>query len=221
MCEVITYSCLLGFDCVVFDLDGTLCDTLCDIERSLSATFLRYDYPLPDMSRLRVGPPLSVMIDELLDGNIDRKFVERIAASYREHYELSDYAVSPLYCGVYELLLRLKSAGKRLAVATLKREVSTLRLIDRRGIAGFFDVIFCCDSGGKTYTKDQMLDEIIVQLNINPANTIFFGDSVSDINAGKKTGITTVAVLFGYGEPADLIATKPTYCCNNYTELIS
>ncbi|MDR2642494.1 MAG: HAD family hydrolase [Planctomycetaceae bacterium] len=220
MCEVITYSRLDLCDSVIFDLDGTLCDTIGDIERSLVDTFSRCDYPLPDMKRLRVGPPLAVMIEELLGGNVDRTFVDKIAAEYRENYETSDYGISPLYCGVFELLLKLKSTGKKLAVATLKREASTLRLVKRREIAAFFDTIFCCDTSGKMYTKDQMLAEIISQLNINPANTIFFGDSVSDIAAGKKNGIATIAVLFGYGDPTDLIASKPDYICNNYIDLL-
>jgi phosphoglycolate phosphatase len=101
----------------------------------------------------------------------------------------------------------------------LKREASTLRLLERHEITDFFDAIFCCDTGGKMYTKDQMLADITTQLNINPANTIFFGDSVSDMNAGKKTGIATVAVMFGYGEPNELIATKPEYICNQYSDL--
>jgi phosphoglycolate phosphatase len=121
MCKIITYSCLEGYDCVVFDLDGTICDTIGDIERSLSDTFLRYDYPLPDMNRLRVGPPLAVMIDELLGGNVDRDFVDKIAATYRKNYEASNYSSSPLYRGIFELLLKLKVAGKKLAIATLKR----------------------------------------------------------------------------------------------------
>ncbi|MDR1290502.1 MAG: HAD hydrolase-like protein [Planctomycetaceae bacterium] len=221
MIEAITYSQLELFDCIVFDLDGTLCDTIGDIKRSLADTFLRCDCPMPDMGRLRVGPPLAVMIDELLGGNTDRAFVDKIAAEYREYYESSNYEVSPLYCGVFELILRLKSAGKKLAIATLKREVSTLRLIECRKMDKFFDRIFCCDTGGEMYSKDQMLAQITTQLNIAPANTIFFGDSVSDITAGQKIGVKTVAVLFGYGEPDALIAANPDHICNNYTDLLT
>jgi phosphoglycolate phosphatase len=158
------------------------------------------------------------MIDELLGGNVDQDFVEKIASAYREDYESSNYEISPLYPGTFELLLRLKSIGKKLAVATLKREMSTLRLIDRRNISGFFDTIFCCDTGGIMYTKEQMLAAIISQLGIKASETIFFGDSVGDITAGQKNGITTVAVLFGYGTPEELIAAKPDYICNNYAE---
>ncbi|MDR1053759.1 MAG: HAD family hydrolase [Planctomycetaceae bacterium] len=221
MIEVIKYSQLALCDCVVFDLDGTLCDTIGDIRRSLLDTFLRCDCPVPDMGRLRVGPPLTVMIDELLGGNTERSFVDKIAAEYREYYESSNYDVSPLYGGVFELILRLKSLGKKLAIATLKREASTLRLVECRNIGKFFDKIFCCDTGGEMYSKDQMLAQITSQLNISPANTIFFGDSVSDITAGQKIGVKTVAVLFGYGEPDELIAANPNYICNNYTDLLT
>jgi phosphoglycolate phosphatase len=221
MCKVITYSRLELCDCVVFDLDGTLCDTVGDIKRSLADTFLRCDYPAPDMDRLRVGPPLATMIDELLGGNVEQSFVDKIAAAYREDYELSNYDISPLYNGAFELLLRLKSAGKKLAVATLKREASTLRLLQKRGIIKFFDAIYCCDTGGKMYSKDQMLFEITECLNVDLSKTIFFGDSTGDIIAGQKNSITTVAILFGYGNPKDLIAIKPDYICNNYTDLIS
>jgi phosphoglycolate phosphatase len=205
----------------VFDLDGTLCDTMGDIKRSLEDTFLRCDYPVPAMDRLRVGPPLATMIDELLGGNVDRNFVDKIAAAYREDYEISNYDISPLYNGAFELLLRLKSAGKKLAVATLKRETSTLRLLQKRGIIKFFDSIYCCDTGGKMYSKDQMIAEIIKQLNVDASNTIFFGDSVGDIEAGQKNKVKTVAILFGYGNPKDLIAVKPDYVCNDYIDLIS
>ncbi|MDR1485772.1 MAG: HAD hydrolase-like protein [Planctomycetaceae bacterium] len=221
MCEIIRYAHLALCDCIIFDLDGTLCDTMGDIKRSLSATFSRYELPLPDMNDLRVGPPLSDMIGELWGGEVDNEFVDKIAAAYRENYESCDYSDSLLYSGVFELLLRLKKAGKKLALATLKREASTLRLLECRAITGFFDAIFCCDTNGKMYTKDQMLAEIITQLNINPAKTIFFGDSASDIIAGKKNGIVTVAALFGYGKKTDLLDAKPDYLCNNYSDAVS
>ncbi|MDR1924323.1 MAG: HAD family hydrolase [Planctomycetaceae bacterium] len=220
MLENITYSRLLLSRCVIFDLDGTLCDTIGDIERSLVATFERCDFPVPNMSRLRVGPPLSDMIRNLVGQDIDKSFIDNLAASYREDYESSDYGVSPLYSGAFELLVRLKSAGKKLGIATLKREASTMRLVDCKEIRAFFDTIFCCDSRSRLYTKDQMLATIIDELDILPSDAIFLGDSANDIEAGQKNGIPTVAVLFGYGDPEDLIAAKPNYICENYTELI-
>ncbi len=211
---------LMRSRCVVFDLDGTLCDTEEDIYTSFHNAVRECGLEITDASRLRIGPPLKEMIRFAVGEQVESDMIERISATFRRIYTECDFPTSPLYPGAWELLHRLRDAEIPLAVATLKREAPTRRLLEKKGILPFFRSVYSCDSGGEAWTKERMLVSILEEANAQATQTIFFGDSTGDIQSGRAIGTATVAVLYGYGDGSELLASKPDFICEDLTELI-
>ncbi len=211
---------LLQSRCVVFDLDGTLCDTEEDIYASFHDAVRKCGLEITDASRLKIGPPLQEMIRSAVGEEVEPDMIERISATFRRIYTECDFPTSPLYPGALELLHRLQDAEIPLAVATLKREAPTRRLLEKKGVLPFFQSVYSCDSGGETWNKERMLETILEEADAPATHTIFFGDSTGDIQSGRATGIPTVAVLYGYGDGRELLASEPDFICEDLTELI-
>ena len=206
--------------CVIFDLDGTLCDTEADILQAFHEAVRQADLAITDGNALRIGPPLETMIRNAVGINVKPEIVQQITDAFRQIYKQSDFPNSPLYPGAWELVHQLKAAGKFLAVATLKRELPTKRLLEKREILSLFDASYSCDSNGEPWTKERMLQTIMTDANVSPQETVFFGDSTGDIFAGREIGVITVAVLFGYGEKQELFDSQPDFCCENLSNVV-
>ena len=205
--------------CVVFDLDGTLCDTEADIVQSLQEALHQSGLAVADGNAVRIGPPLDTMIRSAVGENVEPAIIQQIADTFRHIYKRSDFPSSPLYPGAWELVHQLKAAKIFLAVATLKRDEPTKRLLEKREILSLFDATYSCDSGGESWTKERMLQTIMTAANAAPQEAMFFGDSTVDILAGRNVGVATVAALYGYGDKQELFESLPDFYCENLTDI--
>lgn len=221
MPKSITLETCYAADCVAFDFDGTLCDSIGDIVGVFRVVLDRFGFSNVKLDDVRIGPPLDEMVrnalaGELPDGKAKDDLVNAMVPAYRELYDQCDFKESPLYPGVWELLEELKRRNIPLALATYKRSSSTELILAKKGITSFFEHILCCDTGGKRWSKTDMLTFVHQTVDVSPQKTLFFGDSVTDITAAQSTQTVSVAALYGYGDPEELIRLKPDYvCCNS------
>lgn len=215
----ITGERLFASQTVIFDFDGTLCDSAGDIKKAFVDSTAVCGYDPATLREIPIGPPLAESLLAGLGRSIDDAALEKLVATYRECYNESDFLLSPLYPGALELLQRLKASGKRIALATNKNERGTRRILDLKGITPLFDSILCHDTGGEFQTKENMLLTILGETQTPKENALFFGDAVTDITAGRNVGLTTVAALYGYGNRDEVLAAKPDFICENIAEL--
>jgi len=200
---------------VVFDLDGTLIDSAYDVALAYCRALSAFGFEPPPPEPLQIGPPAETMVRDMIGKDVDETMIADIVSEFRRYYGLSDYPATKLYPGAAELLKRLKDEGSRLFIATYKRFDLARRVLEIKGIAGFFDDVLSVERGGERWTKHRMLTYIMETTQTPPAKTFFFGDSISDIQAGCDLGVQTVAVLYGYGTPAELLALQPDFVCEN------
>jgi phosphoglycolate phosphatase len=175
--------------------------------------------PPPEM--LRIGPPAEKMVSNMIGQDADSVLVADIVSEFRRCYDASSYPETKLYPGAEKMLKQLKNAGIRLSIATYKGTVSTQRLLEIKGIAEMFDEILSSNLNGERWTKQRMLSHIMEATQTQAAETFFFGDSVGDIQAGRDHGIATVAVLYGYELPENLIAAGADFVCHSFAELLT
>ena len=206
---------------VVFDLDGTLADTVGDIAEAYCRALPKFGFEPPPPKTLRIGPPIEDTIRGIIGYDADPTLVADIVKEFRWHYDTSVYPKTVLYPGAEELLKRLKNKKIRLSVATYKRNAPTLRILEIKGIAELFDEVLSIDYNGERWTKSQMLPYIMETTRTKPSETFFFGDSVSDLQAGCDCGVKTVAALYGYELPKELLAMNPDFVCENLTDLLT
>ena len=220
MSRCITSDDLSKYPVVVFDLDGTLCDTQKDVfqifREALSAKGFS---PVAD-EHIRIGPPLEDMFAEVIGKRADEPVVAELTNEFRQRYDVSDYPNSHLYPGAEQLLQKLRARGVYLAVATYKRTPSTLHLLDIKGILPVFDLTLSIDTDGRDWTKAAMLERILAEANQPASQAVFFGDTASDIRAAKAQGVTSVAATYGYGKPYELHNESPDFYCESLLNLL-
>lgn len=194
---------------VLFDLDGTLVDTIADLASAIDAT--RADFDLTPIGVTiaagYVGQGIEpFVLDALAHGDgVDVAAIRTEAlARFREHYRAVNGVRSVLYPGVADGLHRWREVSRGLAVVTNKSSEFTLPLLRRMQLAKFFDVVVCGDSVERRKPDPESLLYACRKLGVEPENTLFIGDSINDALAARAAGIRALAVPYGYHGTADV-----------------
>lgn len=182
---------------IIFDLDGTLLDTGEGIIKSLKFALSKFGFPVPNDETCKsfVGPPLKKRFLELYDS--DEQTADALLACFREEYGKGNLFLASVYPGVEECLKELHKQYS-LAVATNKSEIQATQLLERFGLASYFDMI--CGSDMKaSLTKEQIVANAASKLGFSSADCIVVGDSGNDAEAAAKLGMQFIGVTYGYG----------------------
>jgi len=190
-----------SLDTVLFDLDGTLLDSMALIVASY--THVQQVHPeLPPRDRAaimaHVGKTLTATFEEW-SGGASAEAVETMVQTYiRHNLEVHDQWVRPCK-GMPELVEVLSGAGVPLAVVTSKRRKATLMGLRFLGLLepARFGVLVCGDDVTRGKPHPEAVELALTQLEADPARTVFVGDSSHDLEAGKAAGVTTVGVTWG------------------------
>lgn len=189
---------------VIFDLDGTVWDSMAGILGSLEYTFVAFDMETPPREQLAqdIGPPLQVMLG-ILGFPPDR--IEEAALTYRERYVEWGAYQADLYPGIVDQLVRLRDSGLRLSTATSKGIGPTEQMLDHFGISELFDVVGAASMDSSAITKEAVLERTLDALGRpDPAACLMFGDRRYDVTGAASFGIDAVGVLWGYGNADEL-----------------
>lgn len=190
------------FETVIFDFDGTLVDTsrgiFNGVNYALRAMGEAEDND-PDHLRNMVGPPLreGFANNYGVDGEI-------ATAKYREYYSVTGLFECEAFDGIDGLLTALKEKGVRVAVATIKPQEFTVRIVEALGWSDRIDVIVGAPMDGSCDDKGALIGRVIERLGgVDASRTVMVGDRVSDIKGGRQNGIATV--FCGYGFASDKV----------------
>ena len=207
-----------GFDPVVFDLDGTVVDTVELIVESFRyATLTVLGQVLPDaVITAGVGRPLMSQMQALSPEHAQELFDVYQEYNHRRHDELIRG-----YAGVEEMLLALKSAGRRLGIVTSKGRDTTEMAFRAVGLAGHFDAIVTASDTTEHKPSPVPLYLCLERLGAPAAGSIYVGDSPFDIQAGAAAGMATAAVAWGVFSRAALLASAPDFWVSDPGELLA
>ncbi len=198
----------IQFDAVIFDLDGTLADSGADIAAALERAFRDVGRtPTVDVRSLVDGSPLEEIFAASVPGGTPHE-LRRFVDSYRKHYHDRLVVETRLYPGVRETLEALGALRPRvrLAVASSKRQQTAQDLLRALEVEDFFDAI--TGSGASTMPPKPAPDLLLhtaSALGVSPSRSLMIGDTPRDIVAGRRAGMRTAAVTYGFGS-ADAIA---------------
>jgi phosphoglycolate phosphatase len=196
---------------VLFDLDGTLLDTVKDIALALNRTLLEYGCrSLADGEvRRMIGRGSPILIERALasqDRSVDAAaqagMVERFFHHYGALEEMNEDSAQP-FAGASELLHALHGAGLRTAVVTNKQHRFAAALLERLGLSGWIDVVVGGDTCARRKPDPQPLLFACESLHVPPFESLMVGDSVNDVQAARAAGIPIVCVSYGYNEGRD------------------
>ena len=201
----------LAVGAVLFDLDGTLLDTVPDLYAAACAMLRdlgRPELPLETISSY-VGRGIPNLVKRVLAGSLD--VAEDASpppadalASFRRHYARENGLNVRHYPGVIEGLDALKAKGIPLAVITNKAEAFSLPLLELTGLAGYFDVVVSGDLLPRQKPDPMALIWACGRLDVSPADAVFIGDSINDFLAGRAAGCHVFLLPYGYNEGRDV-----------------
>lgn len=181
---------------LLFDLDGTLVDSIDLILRSARHAFVGFEgrAPTDDEWRAGIGRPL---LDAFREFASDEDEVRRLIGRYREYQmEHHDRLVRP-YDGVVQVIRRLADAGHAMALVTSKSDWLAERALRLVGLGEAIPVVVGCDSCTRHKPHPEPVERALALLRAAPADAIFVGDSPHDVEAGRAAGVYTVGVTWG------------------------
>jgi len=194
----------------LFDLDGTLIDSVDLILRSYRHTMRRHrgHEPSDDVWMQGLGTPLWVQFRQFSD---DPAEIEAMVATYRE-YNLAhhDEMVRP-YQGVVEAVRSLHRGANVLGLVTSKMRSGAVRGLRIAGLEDAFDVIVGSDEVTHPKPHPEPVLIALERLGAPPESAVFIGDSRHDLECGRAAGVKTAAVLWGPFDRAHLADLEPDY----------
>lgn len=193
---------------VLFDLDGTLIDSIQLILGSMQHAFIKCHRSVPvDADWLTgVGTPLPTMFRKYVSDDTE---VAELIAAYREHQLEHHDALVRCYAEVADTLAVLASRGHPMAVVTSKSDALARRGLEHAGILRFFESIVGFDSTLRHKPHPEPVLTALERLGYGPFEAAFVGDSVHDIEAGNAAGVVTVAALWGPFTRGQLAVANP------------
>jgi phosphoglycolate phosphatase len=188
---------------IMFDLDGTLADTSQDITNALNYAvepFALKKLTVRDTIKM-VGEGITRLIEKVCgenQGDLREVVIQRFLDYYSNH--LTDHSV--LYPNVTKTLEKLHEYRK--VVISNKRENLSRELLEKLQLLQYFELIIGSDTTPEKKPSAMPLIHAIEKYNVIPEEAVMVGDSKFDVEAGKRAGVKTIAVAYGYGEKTDL-----------------
>ncbi len=192
---------------LLFDLDGTLVDSLPDIAATINhvrGAFTLGELALADI-RGMVGDGLTKLLERTLPG-ADKLDLRRAKQLYRAHHLEQCVRLVRPFAGVLDHLARWHALGWPMAVVTSKSAVFADRIVDTFGLRPFLPVLIDGESVPEKKPSPEPCRRALHALGVPQGRGTMIGDSVQDLRAGKAAGLRTVAALFGYRDAAVLEA---------------
>ncbi|MBQ4863864.1 HAD-IA family hydrolase [Pseudoalteromonas sp. MMG013] len=215
----------MSYQGVLFDLDGTLVDSVEDMYMALNLTLTEVAYPIVSYAQVKtwVGNGITILVkrgltgDMLVNPELSQSLIDNAIVRFKVHYHdiVGNYAA--LYAHVETGLSALTHLPK--AVVTNKDRAFTEQLLDKLSLNHHFEVLVCGDDTAKKPNPEPVL-MACKALGIKPSDAIMIGDSKSDILAAKNAEVDVIALKYGYNQGCNLEDFNPEYLCEGFLDII-
>jgi HAD superfamily hydrolase (TIGR01509 family) len=206
------------FPVYLFDIDGTLLDSAQDICGAVEYV-LSFNPPTRDVSfeylKGFIGLHLINLFTDVYP-NYSTEQIDGLIQQYRANYLSRGHTQTTMYPGVAEALAAL---GGRKGTATTKGSPTTRAILEQFGLIRYFDHVQGTDGFPCKPAPDVVL-AALGALGARAEDCLFVGDSPADMEAGRRAGVRTCAVRYGYGKAEELAKWAPDYWVGDLRELV-
>lgn len=202
---------------IIFDLDGTLVDTVEDLRASLNHAITPHGIaPLTyDQTRDFVGEGIHNLVLKVI-GQERSALLDEVVDTFTQHYTENVCVHSKAYPKVDETLGALDGAIK--AVLSNKREALSRLLLERLGLARHFEIIAGPDTVPERKPSPRAVQFMLDRFNVRPEDALMVGDSTYDIDAALAAGVEVAAATYGFRHRSTL--TRATYLIDSFADLL-
>ena len=207
---------------VIFDLDGTLLNTIADLANSTNYALKVLGYPIhePDKYNFMVGNGINKLFERALpDGEKTEENVLRVRQEFVPYYDQHNADKSRPYPGVTELLETLQTAGMQLAVASNKYQAATEKLIAHYFPNIKFTAVFGQREGIPVKPDPIIVKERLQIAKVREEETLYVGDSGVDMQTAINAGVTSCGVTWGFRPRTELESFHPDHIVDNAEEI--
>lgn len=210
---------------VLFDLDGTLVDSVPDLHAAVNVMQRELGNPERTDAEVRtwVGNGVERLVERALtndlDGTPDPAELDEALPVFKRAYAESNGQHSKLYDGVIDGLDYIKALGLSVGCVTNKAEAFTLPLLEQAGIRDRFEVVISGDTLPLKKPDPAPLIYSAGWFHVHPSEALMIGDSISDVKAARAAGFSIICMSYGYNHGKDIRDFDPDAVIDSMTEL--
>jgi pyrophosphatase PpaX len=213
-------SAMTAIRTVLFDLDGTLIDSVRLILDSYHHTLAAHGLPprTDDEWLAGVGTPLTAQFAAWGD---DPDTLQALIATYRDYNLKHHDRMVTVYPGVVDVVQALKADGVATGLVTSKNRTGAVRGLTLVRLEALMDVLVCADEVENPKPHPEPVEKAVRLLGADPRSTVYVGDSIHDMHSGRAAGVRTAAVLWGPFGRSHLEGAQPDYWLERPEELLA
>jgi len=209
-------------DTVIFDLDGTLLNTLDDLTAGFNYAISSFGYPERTAGEIRsfVGNGIKKAIERALPQKVSEDEFNKITECFMDYYQKNMDKQTRPYEGITELLETLDKCGYKLAVVSNKYDAAVKALVNKH-FGSYIDIAIGESVNIKRKPEPDGVFEALKELNSAAGNAIYIGDSEVDIQTAKNAGLPCISVLWGFKDKDFLIQNGGGYFAKTPEDIIN
>lgn len=191
----------MKYKLVIFDMDGTILDTLEDLMLSTNYIMDQYGYPTHTLLEIKsyVGNGIYKLIERAAPKGVSKERIDEMFIAFKKHYNLHCKDHTKPYDGIIELIKNLKNKGCKVAVVSNKAHEAVLQLSNEY-FNRLFDISIGEREGIEKKPSPDSVNEVMKIFQMDKDETIYIGDSEVDIQTANNAGINHIIVNWGFRE---------------------
>ena len=212
---------------VMFDLDGTLMDSVPDLAAAVDKMLMLLGRPPAGVARVRdwVGNGSRVLVRRALAGQLEHdgvadELADEALALFMQAYA-GGHELTAVYPGVRDCLDWLRERRVKLAIITNKPAQFIEPLLEEKGLAGYFDWLVGGDTLPQQKPDPAALFWVMDKAGVAPSESLFVGDSRNDVRAAKAATVRCVALTYGYNHGEPIADEQPALVLDDLRELVA
>jgi len=211
---------MFRYDAVLFDMDGTLLDTLDDITGALNHALAEHHYPTHSKEAVRgfIGNGAVRLIEKALPAYAQNGAVQTVLSAFKHSYGAQCERLTRPYSGVLSMLSALEEAGMKLAIVSNKPDPQVRQLTKAFFGSLIHTAIGNRDDLPRKPAPDMML-AAMDKLQVDPARVLYVGDSHTDFETAENAGVDVILARWGYEDPQALSLLSPLFFVSDPAEL--
>ncbi len=207
----------------IFDMDGTLVDTISSIAYFANRALNMYGLPSIEENhyKIMVGNGARVLCEGMIErvGGSAEQF-EKVFKEYNESYDNDFLYLTKAYDGCVEMLRALKEMGVKTAILSNKPDVTAGKVSDALFESGLIDVCYGAREGIALKPDPAGVFEILKEFGVEKDEVLYIGDTATDIKTSKNADLTSIGVLWGFRDRAELEGAGADHIISHPSEII-
>lgn len=205
---------------IIFDLDGTLLNSLDDLVDSVNYTLNKYNLPVHSTENIKafLGNGMEKLIELSIPKGKKNKYFSKILQDFKDYYKDHSSIKTAPYPNITQLLSNLKSEGYKLAIVSNKGDFA-VKILNEKFFNGLIDVAIGETENIRRKPYPDMVNEALKYLNEDSSKAYYVGDSEVDIATGFEANIPCISVSWGFRSKKELMKAGAKFTIDNVSDL--